>query len=269
MRAKHLEPGLGRIDLYKLDPQQVQHFINEKAASGLSPTTVKHCRDCLRAALNVAMGWDLLVRNPAALARLPRRVRRKSIVFNRVQAREFIEAIRGHRLEALFLVALCMGMREAELLGIGVNDLDLENKVLHVRGSLQRVNGKLQVVPTKTEDSQRSIRLPDLVVSSLLSHLDRRSAEKAVAGDEWTETGRVFTTTKGTMLGARNMLRDYYKLRKLSALPCIPFHNLPAQRCHAVACRWDTYARHFEIAGPRIISNDRRSVQSCHRRDGE
>ena len=40
------------------------------------------------------------------------------------------------------------------------------------------------------------------------------------------ETGRLFTTTKGTMLEARNMLREYYKLRDLSGLPKIRFHDL-------------------------------------------
>lgn len=87
---KHIAPGLGKIDLQKLDPQQVQHFLNTKSASGLSPTTVKHCRDCLRAALNVAMRWNLVVRNAASLARPPKRVRRKATVYTRDQAQEFI-----------------------------------------------------------------------------------------------------------------------------------------------------------------------------------
>lgn len=90
--------------------------------AGLSHTTVKHCRDCLRAALNVAMRWNLLVRNPATLAKLPRRVRRKPQVHNRTRALQFVEATRGHRLEALFLVALCMGMRECEVLGLGIDE---------------------------------------------------------------------------------------------------------------------------------------------------
>jgi integrase len=74
-------PGLGALQLAKLDPQQVQHFLNTLSAAGLSATTVKHCRDCLRAALNVAMGWNLLVRNPAAVVKLPRRIRSKPQVF--------------------------------------------------------------------------------------------------------------------------------------------------------------------------------------------
>jgi len=40
------------------------------------------------------------------------------------------------------------------------------------------------------------------------------------------ETGRVFTTTRGTMLDARNLLRSYYALRSVARLPMIRFHDL-------------------------------------------
>lgn len=224
--AKHLAPALGQIDLQKLDPQHVQHFLNIKGESGLSPTTVKHLRDTLRAALNVAMRWNLLVRNPASLAKPPKRVRRKPHVYTQEQALVFLEEIKGHRLETLFLVALCIGVREGEVLALGWNEVDLERKLIHIRHSLQRVAGKLQLVPTKTEESQRTIRLPDLVVSSLAAHRERQQLEKHAAGDDWVETGRAFTTTRGTMLDARNLLRSYYVLREVAALPKIRFHDL-------------------------------------------
>jgi integrase len=117
-------------------------------------------------------------------------------------------------------------MREGEVLGLGWEDVDLENRVLRVRYSLQRIKGKLKLVQTKTEESQRSIRLPDLVVSSLIAHRIRQDQEKSLAADDWVETGRVFTTSKGTMLDARNLLRAYYALRDLGALPKIRFHDL-------------------------------------------
>ncbi|MDP2999603.1 MAG: site-specific integrase [Bryobacterales bacterium] len=223
---KHLAPGLGAIQLAKLDPQQVQHFLNALSGAGLSPATVKHCRDCLRAALNVALQWNLLVRNPAAVVKLPRRIRPKPQVYDRTQAQVFLRTIEGHRLQSLFLVALCLGMREGEVLGLGLEDLDLDNKRLEIRQALQRVDGELKLVPTKTEESQRVVRLPDLVVVSLREHLARREREIACACGDWVESGRVFTTGRGTPLEARNMLREYYKLREMSGLPKIRFQDL-------------------------------------------
>jgi integrase len=222
----HIVPELGHIDLYKLGPDHVQQFVNRKSKEGLSPTTVKHCRDCLRAALNLAMRWNQLQRNPAALVKLPKRVKRTPQVYNKAQSRQFLETIHGHRLEALFLVALCMGVREGEVLGLGKPDVDLEGKRLHIRHSLQRLEGKLQLLPTKTDESQRSPVLPDVVASALAAHFARQEAERTHAGSDWVETGMVFTTTKGTMLDARNMLREYYRLRDLAELPKIRFHDL-------------------------------------------
>ena len=153
-------------------------------------------------------------------------VKRVPHVYDKALAHRFLEAIRGHRLESLFLVALWLGMREGEVLGLSRADVDLENKRLHIRHSLQRINGKLQLRPTKTVESQRSPILPDVVVASLCTHFARQDEERIFAGSDWVDSGMVFTTTIGTMLDVRNMLREYYKLRDLAELPKIRFHDL-------------------------------------------
>ena len=66
----------------------------------LSPRTVKHCRDTVRAALNVAVEWNLIGRNPAAAIAIPQ-TRRKPTIYDERQAGAFIEAIYGERLEGL------------------------------------------------------------------------------------------------------------------------------------------------------------------------
>lgn len=82
-------------------------------------------------------------------------------------------------------------------------------------------------MPLKTEHSQRMIELPDLIVSALLAHLRRQDDERLWAGSDWVETGMMFTSTKGTFLEPRNMLREYYKLQQLMPdLPKIRFHDL-------------------------------------------
>jgi integrase len=52
-----------------------------------------------------------------------------------------LDAIAGHRLEALFSVAIALGLRIGEALGLRWQDLDLESGVLHVRKALQRSGG--------------------------------------------------------------------------------------------------------------------------------
>jgi integrase len=249
----HIIPALGHIELSELGHQQVQQFLNNllnkpkprktQTAENIglttiepqeffSPKTVKHCRDVLRAALNVAMKWNLVVRNAAALAMIPTIRRSKRQIFDREQARAFLEDIHGDQVEALFWLALCIGPRKGELLGLQWTDFDFENGRVYLRRWLQRVRragekkSHLELLPTKTEDSERGIWLPQIVVEKVLAHRTGQEAERKLGGSVWCENEMVFTTSIVTMLDARNMLRSYYRLRDRMRLPKIRFHDL-------------------------------------------
>ncbi len=197
----------------------------------LSQRTVKHCRDVLRAALNVAMKWNLVSRNAAALAAVTNPRKAKPHFYDESQA-IFLEAISGDRLETLFWLALCLGPREGELLGLQWTDFDFEKETVTIQRSLQRIlregekKSHLELVQTKTQDSDRSIWVPKLVLERVLAHRSRQDDERALAGKAWRETGMVFTAHKGTLLEPRNMLREYYRLRDRAQLPKIRFHDL-------------------------------------------
>lgn len=237
----HIAPALGHLDLNKLSAQHIQWFVKELSEKRkgpppeagkedtrefYSPKTVRHCRACLRAALNVAKDWNMILHNPAERIKLPTQPKRKSTVYDHLQARAFLEAIKGDRLEALFMLTLCLGARQGEVLGLRRDDVDLEARRIHIRFAMQRIRRKLTLVPTKTEASQRSPLLPAMVVSAIAAHLARQEAQRKNAGAAWKESGMLFTTTIGTMLDARNMLRSYYRLVQLSGLPKIRFHDL-------------------------------------------
>ena len=85
-------PGLGDIPLGKLSPQKVREFLNAKLATGLSPRTVKHLLVTLRGALAVAVKDGQIPRNVAALVDPPRVSPYQVQVFNRDQARAFLNA---------------------------------------------------------------------------------------------------------------------------------------------------------------------------------
>jgi integrase len=197
----------------------------------LSPRSVKHCRDTLRAALNVAVEWRLIARNPAASATV-KQIRRRPTIYDEKQAAEFIEAIYGERLEALYWLALCLGPREGENLGLRWTDFDFEVGRVQLLRALQRVKrpgqtkSHLELIDTKTEDSDRSVWLPQIVIEKVLAHQRLQTEEREVAGSGWAEPGMVFTTTKGTLLEPRNLLRDYYRIRDGAQLPRIRFHDL-------------------------------------------
>lgn len=222
----HLAPELGRISLAKLSPQEVQEFLNRKLAAGLSPRTVQYLHAVLRRALNQAVKWGLVPRNVATLVDPPR-VRREEVrPFTPEQARAFLVAVQGDRLEALYTVALAMGLRQGEALGLRWQDVDLEEGVLSVRTALQRVDGRLQLVEPKSATSRRTIALPQVAAATLRAHRASQLQERLLAGERWQESGLVFTTRLGKPLIARNVFRSFQRVLARAGIPHQRFHDL-------------------------------------------
>jgi integrase len=90
------------------------------------------------------------------------------------QAQRFLEAIRGHPNEALFILAITTGMRRGEIAGLKWHDIDMEHATLHVQRALTRVpttmGGGYQEAEPKTDKSRRTIALPNFAVDALRKH---------------------------------------------------------------------------------------------------
>lgn len=114
----HLVPGLGKVALAKLTPQQAQALYASKREAGLSATTIHHIHTVLHTALEAALLQGLVHRNVAALVDKPKMRRRQMQTWTPQQARTFLAASRDDRLYALYVLALSTGMRQAELFGL-------------------------------------------------------------------------------------------------------------------------------------------------------
>jgi integrase len=222
----HLEPELGKKVLTKLTPQDVHQFLNGKLKTGLSARTIRHINDTLRCALNVAMKWGLVSRNVATLVGPPRIQREEIRSFTPDEARKFLKVIKGERLEALFSVALSLGLRQGEALGLRWQDIDFEARTLRVSYAIQRIEAKLQMVEPKTERSRRVLPIPETVLSALRTHRSRQLEERLLLGSHWQETGLVFTSTIGTPLDPRNVVRIFHALLEKAELLHFRFHDL-------------------------------------------
>jgi integrase len=207
---------------------QVQSFLNAETAAGLSPRSVAMERAVLRQALGRAERWGLVARNVAKLADPPRVPRRLVAPLNSEQARQFLEVIRGDRLEALYLIALGVGLRQGEILGLSWPDIDLDAGTLTVRQALQRVNGKLILVEPKSRTSNRTVALPSLVHDALRAHRIRQLQERLRVGSRWRDDPRdlVFLSTIGTPLDGITVTRRFQALLKAADLPRQRFHDL-------------------------------------------
>jgi integrase len=222
----YLAPLLGRHQLAKLAPQHVRAFIKRKLADGLSPRTVQLSLVILRRALGQAVKDGLVGRNVAKLADPPRWKRPEIKPWEPAEAARFLDAIRTERLEAAYLLALSLGLRRGEVLGLRWSDVDLEGKTVTISQALARVGGKLEFIEPKSRQSRRTVPIHDGLVAALRNHRRRQFEERLAAGSRWHDGGLVFTTGIGTPLEPRALNEDFERVVMAAGLRRIRLHDL-------------------------------------------
>ncbi|MFJ9761421.1 tyrosine-type recombinase/integrase [Streptomyces sp. NPDC101149] len=192
----------------------------------LSVRMVQLVHAVLRNALQNAVREELVSRNVSKLVQVegPNYARGKGL--EPAVARGLLVTLKSDRLYAMYLLALTLGLRKGELLGLQWDALDLEKGELVVRRSLQRIKGELVSAAPKTRYSLRTIPLPPFVVDALRDRRQQQAEERDACGAEWLESGHVFTTAVGSPIDPRNLNRHWYAARKRVGLDEYRFHDL-------------------------------------------
>jgi integrase len=136
------------------------------------------------------------------------------------------EQLKANALYALYVLALCLGLRRGELLGLRWDDIDLDTGTLEVVQTLQRVGGALRFVRPKTERSARTVPLPPLCIDALREHRRQQFASRADAWPDWQENGLVFPTRIGTPMEPDNLRRSWGRIRTSTGLTGTRFHDM-------------------------------------------
>jgi integrase len=175
----------------------------------------------LHAAFEHALNRELVYRNPLRTVSAPRYSAKPIQPFDLDEARAFIAAIAGDRLEALYLLAILAGLRQGELFALQWKDIDFEHGTVGVRRSLQDADGDRRLADPKTGASKRSVALSHRCIDALHEHR-RRLAREGLGGSPY-----VFPDTEGNPLRRQNLVRRSFKplLEKADLRP-IRFHDL-------------------------------------------
>jgi integrase len=216
----YVTPYIGGIRLTELTPDDVERMLGRLAREGKSTRTRQHARAALVRLLRRAQQQRLVVQNVAEIAEGPKGAERKlDDVLNADEITAVLEVSADHRLGAIASLALTLGMRQGEILGLRWEDVDLDAGTLRVTGTLKRRPGVLQNRPgaglyrepkPKTKAGRRELPL----VNGTLDMLKRRQRiqreERMKAGPLWHDSGYVFTGLRGDPLGAREATRLWY-----------------------------------------------------------
>ena len=185
----HILPYWGEKPIGTIKNSDIQSWIAQLNSAGLSARYVRLVFANFRLVLEVAVRDDLLTKNPA-IARnfsFPPVSNQRLEVWSPDQFKAILEALPPEAKLMALLGGTC-GLRQGEIFGVRVQDLDLERGVITVRQQITALDYKPTPVLTKNRRT-RSVPLPSFVADLLKEHLTtheplegERTLEPSVGG---------------------------------------------------------------------------------------
>ena len=236
----HLIPAIGKHKMTALRPEHLERLYQRmltnvtKKGTATRPATVHQVHRTIRTALNEAVRRGYLTSNPANLAKAPRVEEDEIEPYTLGEIQQLFRTASSRRNGARWVLALALGLRQGEVLGLQWSDLDFETQTIAIRRARLRpkyVHGcdppcgrhhagycpdRIQTTPdtdtTKSKAGRRYIGLPDALAALLIEHRLAQAAERTHAGSAWSDGSWVFTTPTGAAIHPRNDWSDWKRL---------------------------------------------------------
>ena len=235
----HILPSFGEMAL--VEEQDVQTFVFRKLNEGLSHKTIKDILIVLKMILRFGAKNQMTEYRQIDIKFPTERDKHSIDILNRSHQKQIMEYIRLHFTFKNLGIYICLsaGMRIGEICALTWDDLDVENGIIHVRKTIQRIyvieeHRKYTEVILDTPKTKNSIReIP--MTKNLLKMI--RAIKKIVEGDFYVMRNEPKPTEPRTY-------RNYYKQFMQSlGLPLMKFHGLRhsfATRCIESKCDYKT-----------------------------
>lgn len=170
---EHVLPRFGDKQLRNIKRTEVKSYVGELVESGLSAAAIRKAYFALSQMMREAHADGMIERNPCLEVELPK---------ERSKKRDFLEI--GHlytladcvpeRYRAYVIAGGFAGLRHGEICGLRRGDIDPMHSTVHVRQSLEEIDGKLSFDDLlKTESSSRDVVVARSVMDELERHLER------------------------------------------------------------------------------------------------
>ena len=208
----HIVPAIGKVRLDALTPENIDRLHAELSRT-VGGTTAHHVHMTLSAALNTAAKRGLPVSPAIHAVPPPRRTERAISTLSRDEVSGLLAAARGDAFEALYVVAVLLGVREGELLGLPWSCVDLARRKLTIACTASRtLEGGHVVGLPKTSASRRTLPLPALAVDALAR--TPRRGELVWPGPE------------GQLMPSSTFTHRWETMRKRAGMRHVNFHAL-------------------------------------------
>ena len=244
---RYVFPYIGRIRIAQVKATDIQTLVWQLKESGKSTSTVNQVRRILHGFFNYAQRQGYIGHNPVqAVEAVKRQHGEKTQVqtpWSLEEATQALTVARNDDLMDCFLhIMLLTGFRPGEAMGLRWSDVDFENNMLHVTGTLRvdrRIlpNGdgvsKLARNDPKNFSSGRSLPIHPELRAALERQQMRLSLWRIQAAETWVDSDYVITTLVGTPKDPSNNRHHFYRFLKAHEIRRIRPHDIR----HVVAAR--------------------------------
>lgn len=221
-------------DLLSKDTQIVRRKDNngKKTGKPLSPKTILEHHRLLRAMLQKAVYWQMIVSNPAERVQAPKTKKPKRKYYDDEQSKALISKLmelteEQFKYKVAIILTIFTGVRLGELMGLEWDDINFREGIVSINRSSQYLADKGVFTKTpKTESSIRDVAIPDFVVSLLEDYKYWYDEQKYQYGELWYDSNRLFVQADGKPMHPSTISKWFEKFVAQIGLPVINFHGL-------------------------------------------
>ncbi|MFB1100848.1 tyrosine-type recombinase/integrase [Terribacillus sp. JSM ZJ617] len=221
-------PVIGEKQLSQLTPPYLQVFVNGLVDEGLSPRYVEYISGILYGALDKAVEWDLMRKNPMSRVDVPRARRSQKVTWSVEEVNTFLTVGKFVDIDYATAIEICLdtGVRRGELLAIKWDDIDWENQTIRIDESLVYDDEGFRFGTTKNESSKRSIKCTSTAFESLRKHRVRQNEMKIYFGNQYKDHNLVFCREDGQPIYPRTLTTIFNRMIKKANVPKIRIHDI-------------------------------------------
>ena len=236
----HISTALGAVKLQALNAHMIQSFYNKlhrgmKDKKGLSPKTVKNVHGILHRALEQAVEIGYIKYNAANACKLPRITKAEIQPLDDTGIAEFLNAIKGHKYERVYLVGLFTGLRQSEILGLTWDCIDFKKGTIYVYRQLQKVEDQYLFGTLKNNKARKLSPAPEVMKILRKQNIDQKKwkLKAGIAWEPWQNEKLVFTNELGGHLCHKTIYNNFKDIMRSLKRPDTRFHDL--RHTYAVA----------------------------------
>ncbi len=223
-----------KINLCELSSYHIHNFYVHKINTDkVTANTIHHYHANIHKALNFAVKIGLISHNPANDVELPKKVKHNASFYSVSEINTLLDYVKGSQLEVVIMLACWFGLRRGEIIGIKWSDIDFENKILHITGTVKdkgesgsKIENLYYEASAKTSSSIRSFPIPDIVITflkELKTKQDKKKKNKYY-NQQWLDF--VCVKGNGDLIPLEYISRTFPKICEKAGLKRLKFHEL-------------------------------------------